>query len=101
MRDLLRLPSGSSLAGTYGDVIHASLRWFAGQPQLPTVAQLLTKADQILALKPLSKQDHDQLQERAHNALSAHLQQRGAEFKPTDVAGARFPPRGGSGRKRT
>ena len=94
MRDLLRLPSGSSLAGTYGDVIHASLQWLAGQPQLPTVAQLLTKADQILALKPLSKQDHDQLQERAHNALSAYLQQRGAEFNPTDVAEHDFRPEG-------
>ncbi len=84
MRDLLRLPTGSSLAGTYGDVIHASLQWLAGQPSA-TPQQLLAKADQLMAAKLLSKTDHDQLRERAHHALTIYQKERGAEFQPTDV----------------
>lgn len=88
MRDLLRFPTGSSISGIYGDIIHECLHWLqlqrAVSGQIPSEAATLKKLASVISHKRLGEQDAEQLRERGTICLTAYLQQRASALSPSD-----------------
>jgi len=98
MRDLLRFPSGSSLSGTYGDVIHACLQWIQNQLKatnvLPTWPAVQTKLTSTLQDKRLSANDTAQLLDRGTLCLEAYMLQRAEKLHADDQSEFNFRTEG-------
>lgn len=88
LRDLLKFPTGSSIEGTYGNIIHECLRWLQtylkNNNQLPTEKLLLDKLTKTVENTRLSAHQAEQLLEKGKVCLVAYLKQRAATMQPTD-----------------
>lgn len=94
LENLLGFRGAANIDSIYGNTIHATLKWLqqeiARQNDLPSTESAITRLKYEINNLKITEIEKQQLIERGSETLSTFLDERGANFKPTDKAEVSF-----------